>query len=347
MLDSVSHTEWSGLLFYKFNGDVEHIERMSFELVALYPLDIGSSAYTEYTMNQHMSDVMSLYEQHPEYMDCKVGHIHSHHSMGVFASGTDMDTLLNSVTKGPFDMLLSVIVNNAREMFAAASYTVNVITTGTRTYKLEFDGKSVENSTEISESYKDVAWTKCECNLSRLNVTENTLSHIANKLRQIISSKRTTTHQINTNISDSALMREAASFGRRQSSIAFPDDAVKPTGKQVLISEFTEKDAYIFLKDLYKMDEAVKNEDSLLKYLSKTPKRRFDVTLDMYVATIYRNIAFENGLLVDTCIEVALMLTETLEAIPRVPHKAMDNFTSLCDDVNAILISYEQPTVRT
>lgn len=190
MLTVVNYTEWSGLLFYKFQGDITDISNMSFTLVALYPLDIGSSAYTEYNMAQHTNDVMRLYDEHPELLGCKMGHIHSHHNMQVFASGTDMEQLRGGILKEQFDMLLSVIVNNKREVWAGVAFKVKHVLSGTKTTSLMFNGKTVDSEVKYEEEATDVVWTKCSCDTSNLIPDYSRFQHVADKTMQLRAEKK-------------------------------------------------------------------------------------------------------------------------------------------------------------
>lgn len=87
-------------------------------------MDKGTGATTEYEFDQDVADyIMDNVEANPElWMGIKIGHIHSHHSMGVFFSVTDMSELTINCSNHNF--YLSLIVNNFMEMTAKLVYKV-------------------------------------------------------------------------------------------------------------------------------------------------------------------------------------------------------------------------------
>lgn len=105
----VGKTEWSGILSYKKQeGDFNKPEDLIFLAEDIIPMDVGTSTYTEYSM-----------EDEDEYADPKIvqlmtngnkmGHIHTHHDMDTFFSGTDTDELHENAPNHNY--YLSLIVN--------------------------------------------------------------------------------------------------------------------------------------------------------------------------------------------------------------------------------------------
>lgn len=70
-------------------------------------MDIGDATFTNYDYDVNVAKLMM---DRPGLFDCKIGHIHSHHSMDVFFSPTDQDEL--KVNSAYHNFYLSVIVNN-------------------------------------------------------------------------------------------------------------------------------------------------------------------------------------------------------------------------------------------
>ena len=72
------HTEWSGVLFYKHSGTFENGD---LEIICedIYPMDLGTSGWTEFKMNE---DVAAYMADNIDLFECETGLIHSHHSMG-------------------------------------------------------------------------------------------------------------------------------------------------------------------------------------------------------------------------------------------------------------------------
>ena len=94
----------------------------------IIPMDKGSQGATEYEYNKksmfdtskfddkHIDYVESMCDEHPEVLEWKVGHIHSHNNMGVFFSGVDMKELEDNAKSHNF--YLSLVVNNKMETVA-------------------------------------------------------------------------------------------------------------------------------------------------------------------------------------------------------------------------------------
>jgi len=114
----ISKVEWSGALFYTTEGSIEKPETFKITLKTILPLDMGSSAYTEYNLDERFMDFIE--EDFEERCTWKLGHIHSHNSMAVFFSGTDMAELNDNAPAHNF--YLSLIVNNAMDFLAKVAF---------------------------------------------------------------------------------------------------------------------------------------------------------------------------------------------------------------------------------
>lgn len=79
----------------------------------ILPLDKGTSSYTSFTLDKRFVDYLM---ENPKAMEWKVGLIHSHNTMGVFFSNTDLEELQDNAPNHNF--YLSLIVNNYMEMEA-------------------------------------------------------------------------------------------------------------------------------------------------------------------------------------------------------------------------------------
>lgn len=108
----ISDVEWSGVLFYTTEGE---FGTPGFTCIGqgLFLMDIGSSAYTEYSPD---SDLVQFMMKNPKYLDMNKGHIHSHNSMSVFFSGTDSGEIHDN--SAFHNIYLSLIVNNSNDMVA-------------------------------------------------------------------------------------------------------------------------------------------------------------------------------------------------------------------------------------
>jgi len=94
-------------------GDINNPDKVEIEVKHFMLKDVGSAAYTEYEFGEEMVD---LYEEMPELMQLKMGHLHTHHNMDAFFSGTDMRALHDGAES--LDMLLSIIVNRKGKKIA-------------------------------------------------------------------------------------------------------------------------------------------------------------------------------------------------------------------------------------
>lgn len=107
----INDVEWSGILYYKSEGDLSDITNLKFECFDFYLMDRGTGAYTEYE-----SDTDGLmYKMKNKYLPpaIKEGKLHSHNSMQVFHSSTDLDDLYEYSEGQTY--YLSLIVNNKGE----------------------------------------------------------------------------------------------------------------------------------------------------------------------------------------------------------------------------------------
>ena len=113
--------EWSGPLFYKeMEGSMSDPANFVISGEFLYPMDIGSGVYTEYELlprpGVNKSSFVKWAMQHVIGKGLQLGHVHSHHEMATFFSGTDMDELEEG--SGKHNYYLSLIVNNRNELIA-------------------------------------------------------------------------------------------------------------------------------------------------------------------------------------------------------------------------------------
>ena len=165
----INNVEWSGLLFYQPIGDIKDLS--TFKIIAkdVYLMDIGTSAYTEYSFNE---SIMNFYDKFPEAMNYKIAHIHSHNSMNSFFSSTDNDELKDNAKN--YNYYLSLIVNNKMDMvakLAMAGKSTQILTLKDNNgllFNLDIKEKSIigtinvnvfpfdENLTEIEKRVKEL-----------------------------------------------------------------------------------------------------------------------------------------------------------------------------------------------
>lgn len=105
----IPNIEWSGVLFYDIvEGSVEDVENLKIELKGIMPKDMGTSATTNYFFGLDVTNF--IVENEFDKKGYMIAHIHSHHNMSVFFSGTDSMELKNNAKNHRF--YLSIVVNN-------------------------------------------------------------------------------------------------------------------------------------------------------------------------------------------------------------------------------------------
>lgn len=116
----VPDVEWSGRLFYRTEGSIANKD-LIITCVDIYPMDIGSTTYTEF---DETPDYFG-YMVDKDLMDCNIGLIHSHNWMSTFFSGTDTQTLREEGNDN--NHFVSLIVNNAGKYTAAVTRKVTTV----------------------------------------------------------------------------------------------------------------------------------------------------------------------------------------------------------------------------
>ena len=156
---TIHAVEWSGPLFYKVDGDLNDISNMTITCLDILPLDKGSSAYTEYTMD---GDVLAyMLDELPTdipFDQVKIGHCHSHNNMAVFFSGTDQSELHDNAPN--HNVYLSLIVNNKGDYDCRLAYIGEAGTTVT-VECLNVDGTPITFSSGTAKK-EVLVWHDCE-----------------------------------------------------------------------------------------------------------------------------------------------------------------------------------------
>ena len=158
LCNKISQVEWSGTLFYTHSGSYED-GNLEIRCVDIFPMDIGSSTYTEFDMSP---DVIAYMTDHPELLDCQTGLVHSHNVMPSFFSGTDTATLREEGNDR--NHFVSLIVNNAGTYTAAITRKLSIkrVISSTYTYRtfddIEKEGMRTSEVREevIAYNYLDI-----------------------------------------------------------------------------------------------------------------------------------------------------------------------------------------------
>lgn len=125
--------EWSGVLFYKFEGDFE--KGVTILANDMYLMDQGTHTHTEFDLT---SPEITKYMVYEEITDHCIGLIHSHCSFNAFFSGEDSMTLEEYGKE--MNNFVSLVVNNE------GKYVARV------TKKFSFEGKRTISLTGVISS---------------------------------------------------------------------------------------------------------------------------------------------------------------------------------------------------
>jgi len=152
----VGSSEWSGVLVYEIvKGDFDNPAKIEIDCKGLYPMDIGTPGYTEYDFDEN--NVFDMHDYYPQIIEknWRQGHIHSHHSMRTFFSGTDEQELRDNTPAHAY--YLSLIVNFDK------TYTARLCVMAEREVKGESNigfkniiGKDKHSSVKLSSKEKVV-----------------------------------------------------------------------------------------------------------------------------------------------------------------------------------------------
>ena len=272
----ISKVEWSGALFYTTEGSIEKPETFKITLKTILPLDMGSSAYTEYNLDERFMDFIE--EDFEERCTWKLGHIHSHNSMAVFFSGTDMAELNDNAPAHNF--YLSLIVNNAMDFLAKVAF----IGEAKKDIKqVPYTAKNVNGNDYIIDRQDFEVNTQklfiydCEIysDLQELSVTEKFIEQVAKIM--VPKPVKTFPRQTTTNQSKGWTKKEDKEIKRWNDSFSAPtlfDDWNSPYIPQTFLDkeldDLVEHDLkaisiYSFAKDLFSYTNANPEDEETIE----------------------------------------------------------------------------------
>jgi hypothetical protein len=140
--------EWSGPLFYEIvNGSIETPESLVINALHVHLMNVHSAGYTEYDFTPE--NFMDVFDDFPDLLGKKIGHLHTHHSMETFFSGTDTTELHDNSAK--YNYYLSLIVN------FNGKYTAKIAIKGKykkeyREFSFEYKGDNEDDSKMLFSS---------------------------------------------------------------------------------------------------------------------------------------------------------------------------------------------------
>lgn len=117
--------EWSGELITSEVNTINDLDDWTIIAEDMFLTDIGTSAFTGYEVDKggfKAADIIELYESYPDLLEGKKKnhHIHTHHNMDTFFSGTDWSQLEDRGCLSNY--LLMLIVNNKGKAVAKVAF---------------------------------------------------------------------------------------------------------------------------------------------------------------------------------------------------------------------------------
>ena len=125
LLKKFPDTEWSGVAFYQKVEPDKSGWSDTWRIVDFYPIDLGSTAATEFDGEQLLEMQCKAYEDNNETKECLKGLIHSHHGLsgGAYISSVDKAHLEHAANDVGYPSFV-VAHQETRSPFAfAVSYT--------------------------------------------------------------------------------------------------------------------------------------------------------------------------------------------------------------------------------
>lgn len=257
LCERVWSTEWSGVLFYNYEGSLED---GSLKIICkdIYPMDIGTSAYTEFSMSP---DVIGYMANNTELLDCKMGLIHSHNNMSTFFSGTDQSTLQEEGAER--NHFVSLIVNNAGKYTAAITRKIKYKKSITFDYE-GFNGLIKVKSPTITEG-EAIEYFYLDIEIE--GETDNTAKSLADRLEEIKKKKPAAPTNLNNTFSGYKGWEPYAKYLERAESTQNNKNP-EPTHKTPSLFSDEEGDNYKFWNS--------KKEKPGALYLNKEDKKEDD-----------------------------------------------------------------------
>ena len=117
-LNKFPSTEWSGPAWYKPHYKKGEKYPIGFSLVHFHPVDLGHGTATTIEAKDTAEILQKTWKKYPETEKCMMGIIHSHHTMGAFFSGTDVNCLQDNAPIENF--YCSTVVASRKDKFAFA-----------------------------------------------------------------------------------------------------------------------------------------------------------------------------------------------------------------------------------
>ena len=286
-LNSQNQTnEWSGVLWYTIEGDMNDVSTLICTAKAIHLMDIGTSSYTKFKYDDTVMAFLDskIEELGLDEMDTwenwKHGHIHSHHNMQPTPSTTDAEEIEDNIRNHP--AYLTLITNNFLKMTALLS-TFNTIKVVTLTQSINFKGELYEKRYE--ESFKE-GLLKHEVDIEFENVVIN--DSFKKRCADLIEKQKVNPVSLSIFHKDNFDRREPVLHNHYESERSFKKI------KDVLATTAKKKDAFSLLVALLTSTESTEtkiNKHSLVDILIHINKKK---GFDNYIKIIRTNFLIED-----------------------------------------------------
>jgi hypothetical protein len=183
--EKVGNVEWSGILKTNIvSGDIDDVSKLVIKTDGIIFMNIGSGAYTEYNFNS--DDKYLMNELSDSLLNKKkLGHIHTHHSMNIFFSGTDMDELHDNAPKYNWYLSLIVGFDSPKKWIAKIAQSIEEKYEGEVSKTIQFKGNKgieiVSKSQKVNsvQKYLNIWDAEVEIETDNINPSEDLVTRYA------------------------------------------------------------------------------------------------------------------------------------------------------------------------
>lgn len=178
-----ANTEWSAILLYSNKqGSIDDANNWVILVEDCILMDIGTSAYTEYDMEAGDEYATNRWMDHLE-KGGKIGHLHTHHNMKCYFSGTDMEELHDNAPNHNYYLSLIVNYRDINAWCAKVAVCGEEKTTGTMETVKSWIGAKGPMEKKETETLKD---TKRMLYLMDCKLVPESDTHVPEGLQQRI-----------------------------------------------------------------------------------------------------------------------------------------------------------------
>lgn len=158
MHSKAGNTEWSGELITREEGTINDLDGWKIIGEEIFLVDIGAPGYTAYEVDKggfKAADIVELYDAYPGLLDgtLKNHHIHTHHNMEAFFSGTDWQQLEDRGVISNYFLML--IVNFKKAYKAKVAFKAHMTGDVGRTIHFSNNADGYNSISLVDEKEKD------------------------------------------------------------------------------------------------------------------------------------------------------------------------------------------------